>query len=287
MRRAVPWFDLAFGVLAPGAGLLLLAIGVDETGPLSFMGWRSLLVAIPGILLARPTMIAWRDAIPASLALMFGLGMLGYALDGGDLVTVGVVTVTVALTLAPMILAASCLTLPGLPETMGALGGLGTLVVLASTTGMGPDAWLAAASGVGFAAAVVLSERVIHDHPAPTVVMPALGMAGLILLGAGVVLGEAWLPTKDVVPALVVTGLVTGLLAMLARWRGVEVLGVKLARPTMGLEMLGVVAVAVWFGSGWPSTELWVALVVGLLASAAPAWGTNRLSETELFSAGR
>ncbi len=287
MRRAVPWFDLAFGVLAPGVGLLLIVAGIAETGPLSFLGWRSLLIAIPGVLLARPSAIAWRDAIPPSLGLMFALGMLGYALDGGDLVTVGVVTITVALTIAPMILAASCLTLPGLPETLGALGGVGTLVVLASTAGMGADAWLAAASGVGFAAAVVLTERVIHDHPAPSVVMPALGMAGVILLGAGVVLGEAWLPTRDLVPPLVVAGLVTGLLAMLARWRGAEVLGAKLARPVMGLEMLGVVAVAAWFGSGWPTTGLWTALVVGLVASAAPARGTNRLSETELFSAGR
>ncbi|MEX1286678.1 MAG: hypothetical protein AB1Z57_01950 [Acidimicrobiia bacterium] len=287
MRRAVPWFDLAIGIGASGAGLMLLATGIDRLGPLSFLGWRSLLLAIPGVLLARPSATAWRDALPAAAALVLALGMLGNALAGGDVATVAVVAIGIALGIGPLVHAAACPRLPTLAEGLGGALVVAGIAVLGIVDGAGPEVWLAGAAGIGFAGVVVLTERVIHDHPAPAIVMPQVLVAGAVLVGAGALLGETWLPGTDLFPLLAVTGLGTGLAAMLARWRGAEVLGPRAARLALPAEILVAVAVAIWAGGRAPDPALWAALGLVVAGTVVVAWHPGPLAETELFSAGR
>ena len=216
MRRTIPWIDLVIGVAAPAAGLVLLSIGIADEGPLAFMGWRSLVLAVPGVLLARPSAVAWRDALPGGAVAVFALGMLGYALETADVASVAVVTIGVALGAAPLLFAAACPRWPGLFESVGSLLVATGLVLLASTDGFPPGLWLAAASGLGFAGVVVLTDRVLDDHPAPTVVMPQILIAGVALVVAGGLLDGVWLPSTGTIGVLVAAGLATGLAPMLA-----------------------------------------------------------------------
>lgn len=287
MRRLVPWFDLLLGVGAAGAGLVLLASGVDGQGPLSFLGWRSLVLAIPGVLLARPSGVAWRDALPGAAALVFALGMLGYALEVEDVATVAVVVIGLAYGAGPLLHAAVCPRWPTTIEALGGVGAVAAVVVLGSTSGLTAGVWLAVAAGIGFAAVAVLTERVIHDHPAPAIVMTQILVAGVVLVVGGGTLGDPWLPGAESIPLLVVTGLATGLAAMLARWRGGEVLGPLVARRVLPLEIVVAVAVATWVGGPAPGPELWGALALALVGAVAPAWSVGPLTETEVFSAGR
>jgi drug/metabolite transporter (DMT)-like permease len=287
MRRAVPWIDLAIGVAAPGAGLVLLAVGVADEGPLAFMGWRSLLLAVPGVLLARPTATAWRDALPGGAVAVFALGMLGYALETSDVATVAVVTVGVALGSAPLVSAVSCPRWPSLLESVGALLVASGLVLLGTTEGFPPGMWLAAAAGLGFAGVVVLTDRVLDDHPAPSVVMPQVLIAGVALVVAGGLLEDAWLPSTDVFPVLVAAGLATGLAPMLARWRGAEVLGPAMARKALPFEIVVGVVAGTWSGGPTPTTGLWAAAALATIGAIVVAWQPGRLAETELFSVGR
>jgi drug/metabolite transporter (DMT)-like permease len=287
MRRTIPWIDLVIGVAAPAAGLVLLSIGVADEGPLAFMGWRSLVLAVPGVLLARPSAVAWRDALPGGAVAVFALGMLGYALETADVASVAVVTIGVALGAAPLLFAAACPRWPGLFESVGSLLVATGLVLLASTDGFPPGLWLAAASGLGFAGVVVLTDRVLDDHPAPTVVMPQILIAGVALVVAGGLLDGVWLPSTGTIGVLVAAGLATGLAPMLARWRGAEVLGASLARRLLPLEIVVGVAAGAWAEGIVPTTGLWAATGLAVAGGVVVAWPGGRLAESELFSVGR
>ena len=285
-RRIVPWAQLVVGVVTAGAGLVLLAEGVARSGPLGFLGWRTLVVGIVGALLARPGARAWRDAIAISAALAAGLGLFGIATTTGDVARVGLVAVTVALCAAPLAHAATVRRLPGTGAVVGAALGLGAIALLGTSGGTGVDLALSVASGLSFAGAAVLTDRAITQRPVAGVVTAALTAAGALLVVAGGILGEGWLPTTGTIGLIVVTGLGSGVAAMLARWRAAEVLGVRTARLGMVAEAPAVVATAVLVGAAAPSPDLWAALAVGVVA-AAVSGRDGPVAAAEAFSGGR
>lgn len=286
MRRMVPWFDLVVGVAGAGAGILLLAVGVDRFDPFGFLGWRTLLVGLVGALLARPDAQAWRDAAAGSVGVIAALGLFGLAVTTGDVARVGLAVVVVALCAAPLIAAGASRRMPGVPQMVGGLLGAATIALLGAVEGAGADLALAAAAGLCFAATTVLTDRVSGDRPIAGLVTAQLCLAGGVLTVAGGVLGGAWLPPVDTVALLVVTVFVTGVAAMLARWRAAEVLGPLLMRPFLPLEALAVVIVATAVGASASSTDLWAATAVGVAAAVAAGW-RSPLAATEGFSAAR
>ena len=244
------------------------------------------MVGIVGALLARPDARAWRDAVATSAALAAGLGLFGIATTTGDVARVGLVAVTVALCAAPLAHAATVRRLPGAGAVMGAVLGLGAVALLGTSGGTGVDLALSVASGLSFAGAAVLTDRAITQRPVAGVVTAALTAAGALLVVAGGILGEGWLPTTGTIGLIVVTGLGSGVAAMLARWRAAEVLGVRTARLGMVAEAPAVVATAVLVGAAAPSPDLWAALAVGVVAAAVSGWD-GPVAAAEAFSGGR
>lgn len=286
MRRAVPWFDLAVGVVAPGVGMLLLAVGIERFDPFGFLGWRTLLVGVVGALLARPDARAWRDAAPGSVPLIAALGLFGLAVTAGNVTRVGLIVVTVGLCATPLIAAGLTRRMPGVWQMVGGLLGAASIALLGAVEGAGADVALAAASGLGFAVATVLTDRVSGDRPIAGLVTAQLCLAGAVLTIAGGVLDGAWLPPLDSITLLVVTVFVTGVAAMLARWRAAEVLGPLLMRPFLAVEAVAVVGAALVAGVSEPSTDLWAATAVGVAGAVAAGW-RSPLAATEGFSAAR
>lgn len=286
MRRAVPWFDLAVGVVAPGVGMLLLAVGIERFDPFGFLGWRTLLVGVVGALLARPDARAWRDAAPGSVPLIAALGLFGLAVTAGNVARVGLIVVTVGLCATPLIAAGLTRRMPGVWQMVGGLLGAASIALLGAVEGAGADVALAAASGLGFAVATVLTDRVSGDRPIAGLVTAQLCLAGAVLTIAGGVLDGAWLPPLDTITLLVVTVFVTGVAATLARWRAAEVLGPLLMRPFLAVETVAVVGAALVAGVSEPSTDLWAATAVGVAGAVAAGW-RSPLAATEGFSAAR
>ncbi len=269
MRRPlVAYGALAVAALLFGSTFVLVKEAVTSLPPLAFVGWRFAVGAGVLLLLAPPRRRRlWRDGIAAGLFLF-----AGYALQTAGLVFTsasnsGLVT-GLYVVLTPL-LAAALAHHPVRAATVGgallAFAGFGLLTVREGTVLAAGDL-LTVGCAVAFALHIVVLSRVAFRHPVvPFTAVQLLVTAALSLAASGVAEGLP-LPTGEVLPAVLFTGVVVSGGAFLLQIWSQTVVGPARTAIILALEPAFAALFAAWLLAERLDTRGWVG--AGLILAA-------------------
>jgi hypothetical protein len=270
--------------LGGGLSLLLVQLGGEMSGPLFFIGLRSLLAGLVLALLSSPTSSTWRSGLRLGFPLVVALGGMSVALTEGSLIEV-----------AAILASGYSLSMLGLsgqrdatPTPMQIIGlGLALLAVALLWAGgtSAPVLIPAATAAAGFGGVIVLADRRAHSALPIPLAATALVFGGLFLTALATVAGESIALSTLMAATLLGAVFVSAVGLYLARVRSLETLGAIWARRTLAVEPLGAAAVALLLGLAISSYE-----TAALLAATFSIWlttGAQRAAELEVTVVGR
>jgi drug/metabolite transporter (DMT)-like permease len=209
-RPALAYLALVCAAVLFGATFIVIKQAVEILPPMAFVGWRFLIGAAALLLLAAPRGLSvWRDGLLAGLLLFAGYALQTEGLARTGAANSGLIT-GLYVVFTPLIAALFSRTrLSG-----WALTGTGTafvgLALLTLHHGIHLDAGdlLTVGCAVAFASHIVVLSRVASRHPVvPFTTVQLVVTATLALVASGLREGLPT-PTREVLPALLMTGLV-------------------------------------------------------------------------------
>ncbi len=209
-RQLTAYAALVTAAVLFGATFVVIKNAVTLIPPLAFVGWRFLIGAIALFLLAVPKgRRLWRDGVLAGAVLFAGYALQTEGLARTSAANSGLIT-GLYVVFTPMIAA-----LVARVRVSGwAISGTGIafvgLALLTIREGMRFDDGdlLTVACAVAFAAHIVILSRVAARHPVVPFTTVQLLTTSALALGLSWITEDLPLPTTDVLPALLMTGLI-------------------------------------------------------------------------------
>jgi drug/metabolite transporter (DMT)-like permease len=277
MRRpSVAYAALAVAALLFGATFVVVKEAVAILPPLSFVGWRFLIGAAALLALGLPRgRPIWRDGFLAGVLLFAGYALQTAGLAQTSASNSGLIT-GLYVTFTPLLAALFGRRSVGLPIVAGTLIGFAGLALLTIADGVvlaGGDL-LTVGCAIAFAGHIVVLSRVAFRHAVvPFTAVQLLVTAVLSLVGSALVEGLR-LPGTQVLPALLLTGLVVSGGAFLLQVWSQTVIGPARTAILLALEPAFAAGFAAWLlaerltTQGWIGAGLILAGIYLVLASA-------------------
>ena len=209
-RNSVAYLALALAALLFGATFVVVKEAVAVLPPLAFVGWRFLIGAAALLLLGIPRgRSIWRDGLAAGVLLFAGFALQTAGLAETSASNSGLITglYVVFTPLLAAVVARHGVGLGTIVGTATAFAGLALLTIGDGLTFAVGDL-LTVGCAIAFAGHIVVLARVAFRHPVvPFTAIQLLVTAILALAGSAVTEGFPW-PNSEVLPALLITGLV-------------------------------------------------------------------------------
>ena len=261
MRRPpIAYAALALAAVLFGATFVLIKEAVAILPPLAFVGWRFLIGAGALLLLGIPRgRSIWRDGLAAGVLLF-----AGYALQTAGLVETsasnsGLIT-GLYVVFTPLLAAAVARHGVGIVTIAGTVAAFAGLALLTVDEGVSLSAGdlLTVGCAVAFAGHIVVLSRVAFRHPVIPFTAIQLLVTALLALASSAVVEGFPLPNAEVVPALLITGLVvSGGAFMLQVWSQ-TVIGPARTAIILALEPAFAAGFAAWLLAERLTTQGWV-----------------------------
>ncbi|HKZ29878.1 MAG TPA: DMT family transporter [Acidimicrobiia bacterium] len=278
MRRPpVAFAALALAALLFGSTFVVVKEAVEVLPPLAFVGWRFLIGAAALLLLAIPRgRSIWRDGVAAGVLLFAGYALQTAGLAETSASNSGLIT-GLYVVFTPLLAAAVARHGVGLVTIGGTIVSFGGLILL--TMGEGVSFAIGDVLTVGcalaFAGHIVVLSRVAFRHPVIPFTAIQLLVTALFAL-AGSALTEGFpRPGAEVMPALLVTGLVVSGGAFLLQVWSQTVIGPSRTAIILALEPAFAAAFAAWLlaerldAQGWTGAALILAGIYLVLAGSS------------------
>jgi len=259
-RPSVAYIALAGAALLFGATFVVVKEAVAVLPPLAFVGWRFLIGALALLLLGIPRgRFIWRDGLVAGVLLFAGFALQTAGLAETSASNSGLITglYVVFTPLLAAVVARHGVGLGTIAGTATAFGGLALLTVGDGVTFAVGDL-LTVGCAIAFAGHIVVLARVAFRHPViPFTAIQLLVTALLSLAGSALIEGFP-LPTGEVMPALIMTGLVVSGGAFLLQVWSQTVIGPTRTAIILALEPAFAAAFAAWILSERLDTRGWI-----------------------------
>jgi drug/metabolite transporter (DMT)-like permease len=261
MRRpSVAYFALALAALLFGATFVVVKEAVAVLPPLAFVGWRFLIGALALLVLGIPRgRSIWRDGLAAGVLLFAGFALQTAGLAQTSASNSGLITglYVVFTPLLAALVARHGIGFGTIGGTTVAFAGLALLTIGDGVTFAIGDL-LTVGCAVAFAGHIVILARVAFRHPVvPFTAIQLLVTAVLALAGSAVAEGFP-LPGREVVPALLITGLVVSGGAFLLQVWSQTVIGPSRTAIILALEPAFAAAFAAWLLAERLDTRGWI-----------------------------
>jgi drug/metabolite transporter (DMT)-like permease len=261
MRRPfVAYIALAGAALLFGATFVVVKEAITVFPPLAFVGWRFLIGALALLLLGIPHgRSIWRDGVVAGLLLFAGFALQTAGLAETSASNSGLITglYVVFTPLLAAVLGRHGVGLTTVAGTTAAFGGLALLTIGDGFTLAAGDL-LTLGCAIAFAGHIVVLARVAFRHPViPFTAIQLLVTAFLSLAGSALTEGFP-LPSSEVLPAVVMTGLVVSGGAFLLQVWSQTVIGPTRTAIILALEPVFAAAFAAWILSERLDTRGWI-----------------------------
>lgn len=277
MRRPpIAYAALALAALLFGATFVVVKEAVVILPPMAFVGWRFLIGAAALLLLGIPRgRSIWRDGLAAGVLLFAGYALQTAGLAETSASNSGLITglYVVFTPLLAALVARHGIGLATIGGTLVAFAGLAVLTIRDGVNLAAGDL-LTVGCAVAFAGHIVVLARVAFRHPViPFTAVQLLVTAVLSLAGSAMAEGFP-LPTEEVMPALLMTGLVVSGGAFLLQVWSQTVVGPSRTAIILALEPAFAAAFAAWLLAerldtrGWVGAGLILAGIYLVLASA-------------------
>jgi drug/metabolite transporter (DMT)-like permease len=259
-RPSVAYIALAGAALLFGATFVVVKEAVAVLPPLAFVGWRFLIGAVALLLLGIPRgRFIWRDGLVAGVLLFAGFALQTAGLAETSASNSGLITglYVVFTPLLAAVVARHGVGMGTIAGTATAFGGLALLTVGDGMTFAVGDL-LTVGCAIAFAGHIVVLARVAFRHPViPFTAIQLLVTALLSLAGSALTEGFP-LPTGEVLPALIMTGLVVSGGAFLLQVWSQTVIGPTRTAIILALEPAFAAAFAAWILSERLDTRGWI-----------------------------
>ncbi len=261
MRRPpIAYAALAFAALLFGATFVVIKEAVAILPPLAFVGWRFLIGADALLLLGIPRgKSIWRDGLAAGVLLFAGFALQTAGLAETSASNSGLIT-GLYVVFTPLLAAAVARHGVGIATIAGTVSAFFGLAFLTVGEGVILEVGdlLTVGCAVAFAGHIVVLSRVAFRHPViPFTAIQLLVTAGLALAGSALVEGFP-LPSAEVMPALLITGLVVSGGAFLLQVWSQTVIGPARTAIILALEPAFATAFAAWLLAERLTTQGWV-----------------------------
>lgn len=261
MRRpSVAYAALALAALLFGATFVVVKEAVAVLPPLAFVGWRFLIGALALLILGIPRRRAiWRDGLVAGVLLFAGFALQTAGLAETSASNSGLIT-GLYVVFTPLLAAAVARHGVGRGTVVGTLVafvGLALLTVEDGVTFAAGDV-LTVGCAIAFAGHIVVLARVAVRHSViPFTAIQLLTTALLALAGSALLEGFP-LPNREVMPALLITGLVVSGGAFLLQVWSQTVIGPSRTAIILALEPAFAAGFAAWILSEQLDTQGWI-----------------------------
>lgn len=276
MRRPpIAYAALSLAALLFGATFVVVKEAVAVLPPLAFVGWRFLIGAVALLLLGVPRgRSIWRDGLAAGVLLFVGFALQTAGLAETSASNSGLITglYVVFTPLLAAVVARHGVNLATIFGTATAFGGLALLTIGDGASFASGDL-LTVGCAVAFAGHIVVLSRVAFRHPViPFTAIQLLVTALLALAGSALTEGFP-LPDGEVMPALLITGLIVSGGAFLLQVWSQTVIGPARTAIILALEPAFAAAFAAWLLAerldtrGWIGAALILAGIYVVLAS--------------------
>lgn len=276
MRRPpIAYAALAFAALLFGATFVVIKEAVAILPTLAFVGWRFLIGAGALLLLGIPRgKSIWRDGLAAGVLLFAGYALQTAGLAETSASNSGLIT-GLYVVFTPLLAAAVARHGVGFATIAGTVSAFIGLAFLTVGEGISLEVGdlLTVGCALAFAGHIVVLSRVAFRHPViPFTAIQLLVTAGLALAGSALAEGFP-LPSAEVMPALLITGLVVSGGAFLLQVWSQTVIGPARTAIILALEPAFATAFAVWLLAerlttrGWMGAALILAGIYLVLAS--------------------
>ncbi|NIA24162.1 MAG: EamA family transporter [Gammaproteobacteria bacterium] len=275
MRRLlIAYLALALAAMLFGVTFVVIKQAVVILPPMAFVGWRFLIGALALLVLAFPRRLSiWRDGLLTGVLLFAGFALQTEGLARTSASNSGLIT-GLYVVFTPILA-----TIVGRAKLSGwALSGTGVaftglaLLTLQQGVLLSAGDLLTVGCAVAFAAHIVVLSRVVTRHPVvPFTAVQLLVTAGLAL-GVSYVREGLPLPSMDVLPALIMTGLAVSAGAFLLQVWSQTVVGPTRTAVMLSLEPAVAAFFAAWIlherlsVRGWTGAGLIVAGIYLVLA---------------------
>jgi drug/metabolite transporter (DMT)-like permease len=269
MRRPfVAYLALGLAALLFGATFVVVKEAVAILPPLAFVGWRFLIGALALLVLGIPRgRTIWRDGLAAGVLLFAGFALQTAGLAQTSASNSGLIT-GLYVVFTPLLAAAVARHGVGVGTIAGtttAFAGLALLTIGDGVTFAIGDL-LTVGCAIAFAGHIVVLARVAFRHPVvPFTAIQLLVTALLALAGSAFTEGLP-LPEAEVVPALLLTGLVVSGGAFLLQIWSQTVIGPSRTATILALEPAFAAAFAAWLLAERLDTRGWIG--AGLILAA-------------------
>jgi len=280
MRRPlIAYVALAVAAVLFGVTFVVIKQAVVILPPMAFVGWRFLIGALALLILAFPRRLGiWRDGLLSGALLFAGFALQTEGLARTSASNSGLITglYVVFTPLLAAIVGRSKLSGWALSGTGVAFVGLALLTlqqgVLLSTGDL-----LTVGCAVAFAAHIVVLSRVVARHPVVPFTAVQLLVTAALALTVSYVREGLPLPSMDVLPALIMTGLAVSAGAFLLQVWSQTVVGPTRTAVMLSLEPAVAAFSAAWIlqerlsARGWTGAALIVTGIYLVLARATEA----------------
>ena len=287
MRRPpIAYAALALAAVLFGATFVLIKEAVAILPPLAFVGWRFLIGAGALLLLGLPRgRSIWRDGLAAGVLLFAGYALQTAGLAETSASNSGLIT-GLYVVFTPLLAAAVARHGVGIATIAGTITSFAGLALLTvgETVSLSAGDLLTVGCAVAFAGHIVVLSRVAFRHPViPLTAIQLLVTAVLALASSALVEGFP-LPNAEVVPALLITGLVvSGGAFMLQVWSQ-TVIGPARTAIILALEPAFATFFAAWLLAERLTTQGWVGaalILVGIYVVLATTSDRDALPAAE------
>jgi drug/metabolite transporter (DMT)-like permease len=290
-RSSTAYIALAFAAFLFGATFVVVKETIATLPPLSFVGWRFLMGAVVLTLLAPPRgRRLWRDGTVAGVFLFAGYALQTLGLESTSASNSGLIT-GLYVVLTPLVAAAARRARPAAVTVIGAVAAFSGFVLLTWDGGLQLQRGdiMTVGCAVAFAIHIVILARVARRHRVIPLTAVQLIVTAMLALAASVPLEGLPLPTADVLPELVLTGIVVSAGAFLLQVWSQTVIGPGRTAIVLALEPAFAAAAAAVFlgerltGLGWIGAGVILAAIYIVLALTPE--GADDLPGAEAVSA--
>jgi drug/metabolite transporter (DMT)-like permease len=237
-RRALAYLALVVAAFLFGATFVVIKRAVEILPPLAFVGWRFLIGAIVLFALAVPKgRSLWRDGVIAGVLLFAGYALQTEGLALTSAASSGLITglYVVFTPLIAAVVARTRLSGWAVTGTGVAFAGLALLTVREGVTFEAGDL-LTVGCAIAFAVHIVVLSRVAARHPVIPFTAVQLLVTAVLATTLSLLTEGLPLPTTDVLPALLLTGLAVTAGAFLMQVWSQTVIGAARTAVILTLE---------------------------------------------------